>query len=89
MSNLPSQQTEAPTCEALSDDELQAVSGGVAFAIGRAAQGGALVTGKVVNPGLIGGIKLIGCVTCRSGIPLDLTKNSVINPVLNSPLSRF
>jgi bacteriocin-like protein len=78
MSNLPSQQTEAPTCEALSDDELQAVSGGVAFAIG-----------KVVNPGLIGGIKLIGCVTCRSGIPLDLIKNSVINPVLNSPLSRF
>jgi bacteriocin-like protein len=89
MSNLPSQQTEAPTCEALSDDELQAVSGGVAFAIGRAAQGVALVTGKVVNPGLIGGIKPIGCVPCRSGIPLDLIKNPVINPVLNSPLSRF
>jgi len=83
MSNLPSQQTEAPTCEALSDDELQAVSGGVAFAIGRAALGGALVTGKVVNPGLI------GCVACRSGIPLDLIKNPVIKTVLNSPLSRF
>jgi bacteriocin-like protein len=78
MSNLPSQQTEELACELLSDDELQAVSGGVA-----------LVTGKVVNPGLIGGIKPIGCVPCRSGIPLDLIKNPVINPVLNSPLSRF
>jgi bacteriocin-like protein len=89
MSNLPSKQPEASACEALSDDELQAVSGGVAFAIGRAAQGVALVTGKVVNPGLIGGIKPIGCAPCRSGIPLDLIKNPVINSVLNSPLSRF
>jgi bacteriocin-like protein len=89
MSNLPSQQTEELACELLSDDELQAVSGGVAYAIGKATQGVALVTGKVVNPGLIGGIKPIGCAPCRSGIPLDLIKNPVINPVLNSPLSRF
>jgi hypothetical protein len=47
------------------------------------------VTGKGVNPGLIGGIKPIGCVPCRSGIPLDLIKNPVIYPVLTSPLSRF
>jgi hypothetical protein len=89
MSNLPSQQTEALDCELLSDDDLQAVSGGVAYAIGRVAPGGSVNPGKLVKPGGIAGIKPIGCVPCRSGIPLDLIKNPVINPVLNSPLSRF
>jgi len=79
MSNLPSQQTEAPTCEALSDDELQAVSGGVAFAIGRAAQ-------AVPLPGRI---KPFNCGACVQGIPFNLVNNLAVNPVLNAPLSRF
>jgi bacteriocin-like protein len=79
MSNLPSKQPEASACEALSDDELQAVSGGVSFAIGRAA----LAVSLPVR------IKPFNCGACVQGIPFNLVNNPVVNPVLNSPLSRF
>ena len=89
MSTLPSQQQEPLSCELLCDDDLQAVSGGVALVTGRVAAGVKVPTGTIAKPGGIAGIKPIGCVPCRSGIPLDLIKNPVIYPVLNSPLSRF
>lgn len=89
MSNLPSQQTEELACELLSDDELQAVSGGVALVTGKATQGVALVTGKVVKPGLIGGIKPFNCGACVQGIPFNLVNNPAVNPVLKAPLGRF
>jgi bacteriocin-like protein len=88
MSNLPSKQPEASACEALSDDELQAVSGGVALVVGRAALGGALVTGKIAN-GSLGGIKPFNCGACVQGIPFNLVNNPAVNPVLNAPLGRF
>ncbi len=89
MTNLPSQQSEALACEALSDDELQAVSGGVALVTGRAALGIQLTTGRIVNPGLSGGIKPFNCGACVQGIPFNLVNNPAVNPVLNAPLSRF
>jgi bacteriocin-like protein len=79
MSNLSSQQTEALDCELLSNDELQAVSGGVASAIGRFALG-------VTLPGRI---KPFNCGACVQGIPFNLVNNPAVNPVLNAPLSRF
>jgi hypothetical protein len=79
MSNLPSQQTEAPTFEALSDDELQAVSGGVSFAIGRPA----------LAVSLPGRITPFNCGACVQGIPFNHVNNPAVNPVLNAPLGRF
>jgi bacteriocin-like protein len=81
MSNLPSKQPEASACEALSDDELQAVSGGVALVVGR----GALVLGRDAAFK----IKPFNCGACVQGIPFNLVNNPAVNPVLNAPLGRF
>lgn len=87
MANLPSQQSEALACEALSDDELQAVSGGVALVTGRIAQGVQLTTGRIVNPGLVGGvggIRPIICLACVQGVPSNLVTNPAFNQVLRA-----
>lgn len=84
MANLPSQQPEALACEALSDDELQAVSGGVALVTGRIAQGIQLTTGRVVDPGLVGGIKPFNCNACVQGVPSNLVTNPAFNQVLRA-----
>ena len=84
MANLPSQQPEALACEALSDDELQAVSGGVALVTGRAALGIQLTTGRGVNPGLIDGIRPIICNACVQGVPSNLVTNPAFNQVLRA-----
>lgn len=87
MANLSSQQPEALACEALSDDELQAVSGGVALVTGRIAQGIQLTTGKVVDPGVIGGIggiRPILCNACVQGVPSNLVTNPAFNQVLRA-----
>jgi bacteriocin-like protein len=76
MSNLPSQQPEAPTCEALSDDELQAVSGGAALVIGR----GALVLGRDVAFK----IKPFNCGACVQGVPRDLVTNPAFNQLVRA-----
>ena len=83
MSNLPSKQPEASACEALSDDELQAVSGGVALVVGRAALGVALVTGKIAN-GSLAGIKPFNCGACVQGFPRDLVTNPALNQLLRA-----
>jgi len=89
MSNLPSQPAEALACELLSDDELQAVSGGVAYAIGRAALAVPLPGGSAANLGSLGGIRPFNCGACVQGIPFNLVNNPAVNPVLNAPLGRF
>jgi bacteriocin-like protein len=85
MSNLSSQQPEALACELLSDDELQAVSGGVAYAIGRVAPG--VIPGpggNVANLGSLAGIRPIICNACVQGIPRDLVTNPAFNQVVRA-----
>jgi hypothetical protein len=90
MSNLSSPQAEALACELLGDDELQAVSGGVAYAIGRVAPGVIPTPGRIVaNLGSLGGIRPFNCGACVQGIPFNLVNNPAVNPVLNAPLGRF
>ncbi|MFM7548804.1 MAG: hypothetical protein ACKO8I_07985 [Cyanobacteriota bacterium] len=89
MTNLPSQQSEVLACEALSDDELQAVSGGVALVTGRAALGTSLSGSLSLVGSSIPPIKPFNCGACVQGIPFNLVNNPAVNPVLNAPLSRF
>jgi bacteriocin-like protein len=84
MSNLSSQQTEALDCELLSNDELQAVSGGVAFAIGRAALGVPFPGGSAANLGSLRGIRPFNCITCVQGVPRDLVSNPALNQVVRA-----
>ena len=77
MSHVSSQATEPLACERLGDDELQQVSGGVA-----------LVTGRQLQPSLAK-VAPFGCTACVQGVPRDLLKNQLINPVLEAPLARF
>ncbi len=76
MSNLPSKQPEASACEALSDDELQAVSGGVALVVGRSA----LVLGRDAAFK----IKPFNCGACVQGFPRDLVTNPALNQLLRA-----
>ena len=89
MTNLPSQQSEALACEALSDDELQAVSGGVALVTGRAALGTNLSGALSLAGASIPTIKPFNCGACVQGIPFNLVNHPAVNPVLKAPLSRF
>ena len=83
MTNLPSQQPEALACERLSDDELQAVSGGVAYAIGRVSPGVIPAPGgNVAILGSLGGIRPFNCIACVQGVPRDLVSNPALNRVL-------
>jgi bacteriocin-like protein len=70
MSNLPSKQPEAPTCEALSDDELQAVSGGV----------GAVFGGVAIL------VKPFKDCQCVQGAPFNIINNRDFYQVLNPRL---
>lgn len=86
MSKLPCQQPEALACELLSDDELQAVSGGVAYAIGRVALGVPFPGGSAANLGSLAGIRPILCNACVQGVPRDLVTNPAFNQVLRPGL---
>jgi bacteriocin-like protein len=77
MSILSSQQAEALACELLSDDELQAVSGGVALAV--PAPGG-----SAANLGSLGGIRPFNCIACVQGVPRDLVTNPALNQVVRA-----
>jgi len=83
MSNLSSPQAEALACELLGDDELQAVSGGVAYAIGRVSPGVIPAPGgNVAILGSLGGIRPFNCIACVQGVPRDLVSNPALNRVL-------
>jgi hypothetical protein len=84
MSSLPSQQPEALACELLGDDELQAVSGGVAYAIGRAALGVPFPGGSAANLGSLRGIRPFNCIACVQGVPRDLVSNPALNQVVRA-----
>lgn len=84
MSILSSQQAEALACERLSDDELQAVSGGVAYAIGRVALAVPAPGGSAANLGSLGGIRPFNCIACVQGVPRDLVTNRALNQVVRA-----
>lgn len=82
MSTHSSQPSDALACEALSDDDLQTVSGGVALVVGRVAAGVQVTTAKPITGVSLGAIRPINCNACVQGIPRDLVTNPVINQVV-------
>ncbi|MFN7898991.1 MAG: bacteriocin [Synechococcaceae cyanobacterium] len=82
----PSPPLPSSAGEELSEDTLQQINGGVAYATGRLTPD---FPGNQGNLGNIGGIRPFNCGACVQGLPGDLIKNPAINQIINTGIGRL
>ena len=85
MAIQPSHPLPSSAGEELSEDTLQQINGGVAYATGR------FTPDSLGNQGSIGnipGTRPFNCGACVQGLPGDLIKNPAINQVISSGFGR-
>ncbi len=86
MAIQPSHPLPSSAGEELSEDTLQQINGGVAYATGRFTPD---FPGNLGSIGGIGGIRPFNCGACVQGLAGDLLKNPTITKVINSGFGRI